>query len=291
MIKRLQETTFDSRGDLDSLIAALHVDITIAVIDPMQRFSSNVKAIMKKSRVPFRVLDLACGRGGDLNKWTRDCEVKLYVGVDISVEELKEAKQRAETFKGSSAFHFFRSSCDSPTLLQDLKPIVGAGHKQDARAGGVAASMHVVWCQFALHYFCETRASLSAFLKNVSGALTRGGRFCASFPNPCAVIGHLNQTHLTGQCTSGNSICFVSAGAGVILPIAEDVGLREFGIAYNFTLGDAVQECAEYVVPLRVLVELAAEAGLKLKRLQQMHAFMAQCAEDEELVSLREVMQ
>ena len=43
--------------------------------------------------VQVRVLDLASGRGGDLNKWN-DSGVRQVVGLDISKGECQEANQR-----------------------------------------------------------------------------------------------------------------------------------------------------------------------------------------------------
>lgn len=39
------------------------------------------------------VLDLACGKGGDLNKWAHS-EVRNYFGVDISEKAVKDAMER-----------------------------------------------------------------------------------------------------------------------------------------------------------------------------------------------------
>ena len=41
------------------------------------------------------VADLACGKGGDLNKVAELCPYSLYVGVDVSGESLAELERRA----------------------------------------------------------------------------------------------------------------------------------------------------------------------------------------------------
>lgn len=45
------------------------------------------------------MLDLACGKGGDLNKWVH-ADVRNYFGVDISLKAVKDAMER----KVSSGF-------------------------------------------------------------------------------------------------------------------------------------------------------------------------------------------
>lgn len=297
MIKRMLRSDEDQR-DLEAMLDGLNVAFDVACVAALQSASPRPPPPKNSaSRISLKVLDLACGRGGDLNKWTRDATVSLYVGVDISAEELREAGVRGKGLeRGRAAYVFHRSSCDSPALLGELYEQVCAsgvtvGLEQRAHRDRLLCGMNVVWCQFALHYFCASRDSLSAFIANVSGSLARGGRFCASFPNPFAVISHLNRIaqQPEGSSKSGSDVCYISSESKQQVSI--EAGLLEFGLGYRFTLGDAVRECAEFVVPLRALVGVAAEAGLRLVRLQPMHAFMARCAQDPDLVALKEVMQ
>ena len=39
------------------------------------------------------VLDLCCGRGGDLHKWGKQ-NIAHYVGIDLSLSLVKEAQRR-----------------------------------------------------------------------------------------------------------------------------------------------------------------------------------------------------
>ena len=296
MIKRLRDVGFDNNVDYEELLNELRIAFDISAVNPMFEPLQGKAPISQSSRIPMKVLDLACGRGGDLNKWTRENIVNLYVGVDVSGEELIEAEQRAKGLdrqRQSPTFHFYRSSCDSPTLLKELYDYVNTRNPSvlDARIhrDRLLSGFNVVWCQFALHYFCGSRESLHAFLKNVSDSLIRGGRFCASFPNPLVVGRYLAHMRQSGEKSFGSSTCYVSVDE--ILEISDDQLLNEFGIKYKFTLGDAVQDCAEFVVPLESLVSLAKKLNLRLVRLTQMHAFMSKCAHDQELAYLREVMQ
>lgn len=64
-------------------------------MDQLRRSHNNIKRALIKSlcQKGDRVLDVGCGRGGDLNKW-KACKVKLC-GVDPDPASIEEAKSRA----------------------------------------------------------------------------------------------------------------------------------------------------------------------------------------------------
>lgn len=47
----------------------------------------------KRPKYTARVLDLGCGKGGDLGKWAK-AEIALYVGVDIADVSINQARER-----------------------------------------------------------------------------------------------------------------------------------------------------------------------------------------------------
>ncbi len=67
----------------------------IAELDPNTISSGNGKK-RKRTRHPLRILDLACGKGGDLGKWTlHNRGVQSYVGSDVARGSLVDAAIRA----------------------------------------------------------------------------------------------------------------------------------------------------------------------------------------------------
>jgi len=46
------------------------------------------------------VLDIGCGKGGDLGKWQKQNQVQMYVGVDTADVSIEHAKQRAVEMRG-----------------------------------------------------------------------------------------------------------------------------------------------------------------------------------------------
>lgn len=45
---------------------------------------------LKLKKKGLYVLDIGCGKGGDLNKWA-NAKIGLYIGIDVSPEGLIEA--------------------------------------------------------------------------------------------------------------------------------------------------------------------------------------------------------
>ena len=117
------------------------------------------------------VLDLACGRGGDLWKWAAQSSNQYhvnYVGLDINLDFLNEAQKRSLEVSGKYPSFY------SMFLKNDLRheiPVFPTAGKND---------FHIVSCQFALHYFYESEEIFERFLKTVKANIIPGGIFLAS---------------------------------------------------------------------------------------------------------------
>lgn len=202
------------------------------------------------------VLDLACGRGGDLHKW-KDARCRVVVGVDASVTNITGGRvisdgiySRYMEMASKSAMHphtwaFLpfdaRHPIASPKGLVGgdpqferlhailwglLPPQSDGGGGVDARLRpyiGIARSVDVVSCQFALHYFFDAPESLDTLLRNVAGSLRPGGVF-------------------VGTCLDGARVMErLKAGGG------GDGGRRVVGRAHSPGLGqDVVAWSIEY---------------------------------------------
>lgn len=161
--------------------------------------------IQKFSRpeIPIRdlkVLDMACGKGGDLGKWEKAPQVPvLYVGCDIASVSIEQAQQRySENLRrGRGRFsrgppmeaHFFvqdtfgRSLAEIPIIRQvGFNPNAGPGVNV-IQPGMMSGGFDVVSMMFALHYSFESEDLARGMLRNVAGALKKGGRFFGVMPN------------------------------------------------------------------------------------------------------------
>lgn len=88
----------------------------------LKKFHNEVKRELIKSFASraWRLLDLGCGRGGDLHKWI-DAGINHVVGVDLSPKEIEEARRRFRELRGKPlAVDFLQSDAlglTSPILF------------------------------------------------------------------------------------------------------------------------------------------------------------------------------
>ena len=161
---------------------------------------------------PLRILDLACGKGGDLGKWTLHPRgIRNYVGVDVARGSLKDAAIRARkmrkqlrnrcTFtcadlgsdvpgraKGRKVQKLLSWSLASEPADEVLEP------KFDFVIGGgitPAEKFDVVSIQFAIHYMMSTRKRAMRFFKTVSDLLDIGGNLIVTTIDARVVMYHL----------------------------------------------------------------------------------------------------
>ncbi|EAT80252.1 mRNA cap guanine-N7 methyltransferase [Parastagonospora nodorum] len=140
----------------------------------------------------LRILDIGCGKGGDLQKWQASRKVELYVGCDPADVSIKQAKDRYAEMQRKSRriFHaeFYAKDCfgewlgDIPIIKEvGIDPAAGPGNAMSQRWGGGGWDM--VTMMFCMHYAFESEEKAKGMLRNVSGALKKGGRFIGCIPN------------------------------------------------------------------------------------------------------------
>lgn len=115
----------------------------------------------------FNVLDIGCGKGGDLLKWSK-ARIGHYVGVDIAETSVEQAKSRYADMKYKQknrifSGEFYAADCTKANLeeLYEDKNIM----------------FDIVTCQFAFHYCFESLDQADCMLKNISSHLKVGGYF------------------------------------------------------------------------------------------------------------------
>lgn len=145
------------------------------------------------------VLDIGCGKGGDLGKWQQAPQrVGLYVGLDpadISIEQARDRYRsmgnRGRGGRGGRGGHrgrppprifdsrFFIKDCFGESV-EDIEIVqqVGFDLSPMGRSGFDIVSM-----MFCMHYAFESEQKARRMLENVSGALKKGGRFLGCIPN------------------------------------------------------------------------------------------------------------
>jgi len=144
------------------------------------------------------VLDLACGRGGDLPKLLGCAS---YTGADTAHVALQELHRRAAEM-GIRVTTYAIDAAEAPTVPCNL-----------------------ALCNFAIHYFCDTRAHCAALLGKVSACLVPGGVFCGTYQR--------------------------------------NIGCVKWGDAFHAIVGDCV-DAIEWRVPWNDIVSMALKEGLAL---------------------------
>lgn len=205
------------------------------------------------TRPGYSVLDLACGKGGDLQKWQSQ-HITQYVGCDISLESLKTAYQRYKQLKKRTFLaQFLCGDCFTCTLSDYLEP---------------DRTFHVVSCQFAMHYAFHSEDKVKKLLENVTERLVPGGFFIGTIPD-CDVL--VRKLRACSGLEFGNEFYRV-----VFDEAFTSKSFKEpFGIRYHFYLEGSVLDIPEYLVVMPVFEKLAKEYGLELQLFMNFHEFIA----------------
>lgn len=211
----------------------------------MRKFNNWVKSILIKSycRSDFRVLDLAGGKGGDLQKWDKGY-ISTLILADIARTSVEDARERYN--KGRYSFHatFIAADCCSVSLEEHLP------------------NLDMVSCQFALHYSFESEERARNLLRNATCKLKKGGYFIGTIPDAEYLIDRVKKSD---TLRFGNSVYHVEFEDKNNFPI--------FGCKYVFHLEDAVISLPEYLVHFPTFVKLAEEFDLELVEKERFHDF------------------
>ncbi|KAF2097714.1 guanine-N(7)-methyltransferase [Rhizodiscina lignyota] len=206
------------------------------------------------------VLDIGCGKGGDLQKWAPQ-HIANYIGLDIADVSIQQAKERyREGFnKRKLRFHadFIARDCFSGTLA-DVPQVASIGYDTSggdrwAQGGG----FDVVSIMFVMHYAFESEQKARTMLQNVSNSLKKGGKFIGVIPNSDVISDKVAK----GSKEWGNSIYSVRFPGEVP---SDGVFRPPFGWKYIYHLEEAV-DAPEYVIPWESLRGLAEDYNLELE--------------------------
>lgn len=193
-----------------------------------------------------RVLDMCCGKGGDLLKWDKSNITHLICTdiADVSIQQCEEryksmVERNRKKFPPMFTAEFIASDNTNGRLRE---------HYKDP-----SIELNLVSCQFAFHYCFESLRQAECMIKNAAECLKTGGYFIGTIPDANDIM---KRQHAAKAKKFGNSVYEIAFLCDTEYPPL-------FGAKYNFML-DGVVNCPEFLVHFPLLVKLARKFGLEL---------------------------
>lgn len=251
---------------------------TQSPIYKMRNFNNAIKYMLlgnwvkrRDEKAPLVILDLCCGKGGDLNK----CEfvnVNQYIGIDISEASVREAFSRYNRSKArwilqnplserrdTKKYNFEGCFATGDVFLYTIPEIL---EKNFSGIIDALFPVDTVSMQFSFHYAWETEEKVRTVLTNVTRSLRPGGRFIGTIPSSDFIRNKIVKKEFCEDRTFGNSLYHVRFQRD---PPSDGHFLSPYGNRYDYFLKDAVDDVPEYVVPFETLRLLCEDFGLILK--------------------------
>jgi hypothetical protein len=217
------------------------------------------------SKMTGRLLDLACGKGGDLSKW-RDGKYKEVVSMDIDKPCITYAMDFFKKFPQPKPVVYFLWADTSKLIFPDrLAGLNDLQQKKMIEWIPDKYTFEVVSCQFCLHYYFENELKLRTLLQNVSDNLKIGGHFIGTCFDGDKIFSHFKE-HKEKSFEG-------SIKDDVIWKITKDYKARSFESnkgksllgqkiqVYIKSIGDTH---VEYLINLKFLEDLISDYGFEL---------------------------
>ncbi|KAG1684548.1 hypothetical protein DVH05_010961 [Phytophthora capsici] len=279
----------------------------------MRALNNWVKSILINEysrREGDRVLDLACGKGGDLMKWTKR-NLAMYVGVDIAQKSLEDAVERYTSFSRGgrgdrdgrkTEVQFIQGDLGVVDLLRDEMHCWSeheGWHDAVPLPTSSMGNFSIVSVQFSFHYMFGDEQRASRFFSTVHELLADGGVLIATTVDPNKLLmkyyqglqspdkeledREANKPDVSIVDEKKREVCCVRFDAATRAQLSGPIAAAEgsFGLRYNFTLRDQVEDdggqavdLPEYLVPDDLLAKLLHEHGFELLLKQNFHRFI-----------------
>lgn len=240
-----------------------------------------------------KILDLACGRGGDIDMWYKN-RAAFVLGVDIDKEGLNNTNNGAYRRYLNYLVDYGREnvppmlfvnadstenlitgaaglSPEDTAMLQSVfaksvpNPDITLPRYVESKLGGMLRQgADIAMCKFALHYMFKSPETLDGFLQNLSECVKVGGYFagcCTDGDTVFQLLRGVEQGHSIQGKDAKNLVWSVRKGYDLD-EFPEDESSIGLAVDVNFiTIGD---EHTEYLVSFEFLKTKLKEIGFEL---------------------------
>lgn len=126
----------------------------------MRKFHNTIKRDLynKYTKNIDNLLDLACGKAGDLDKWVTN-NIKKVIGYDIDNNSIEEAKRRITQYNSKDT--------NIQVYVKDLSRNIIKGNN----------TFDVITSMFAFHYFFESKYTFETIMRSIENNLKDDGIF------------------------------------------------------------------------------------------------------------------
>ena len=196
------------------------------------------------------LLDLACGRGGDLHKWS-NCKLNSVLAIDHDYQSITEAKHRLSETNYSN-IHFLHADVSSRSISDNIFK-----QKKLIFQDKYYRNFDMITIFFAIQYFFSSEDEIDNLIKLINSNLKPGGYFIGISPD---------ETNILSLCDKGaNEKTYDS----------DTLKISVIGNKCNFwvNLGDnsyfeTFGESNEYLVNIDHLKTICKKYNLECKRVQ-----------------------
>jgi hypothetical protein len=245
-----------------------------------------------------KLIDYACGKGGDLSKWI-DANLSFVFGIDVSKDNLENnldgACARFLNYRKKNAnmpYALFVNGDSSINIRSGLAmknerskqitlAVFGQGEKSEQLLGkGVIrqydtgkSGFQISSCQFALHYFFKDVNTFHNFMRNVSECTAVNGYFIGTCYDGKSIFNrlkHLDQDEHIELYENGVKIWQIIKNYDLATLENDESCLGQQISVYQETINQLIPE---FLVNFDYLVRIAENYGLVLLQLNEFRAF------------------
>jgi len=256
--------------------------------------SKIINIVSKKSGQKPNLLDLACGKGGDIPKWIHS-NINSVLGIDIvkdNIENIndgaciryykylypdnntkKEVLPKVVFAVGDTSKNINDGSCSSEDIYKDILKIIFKNKSIDETKlsngmkkiyGFGSNKFNIVSIQFAIHYYFENINKLTQLIENISRNTKIGGYFIGTSFDGKKIFDKLK------SIKKGESIKKVNNGE-IIWKIKKNYDNQSFNddisslnLPIKVYMETINMEFTEYLVNYDFLTKLLQEYGFEL---------------------------